>query len=343
MKFLILTSIAILSMIGIVGIQDADATAPCYSPTGQEIYDDNDLIYIANTTLIEINDDDATVWFETISIIKGNPVSVQNTTLPVESTNLDFYVRGADYYEVGSNVFFAEYFDKNGLTSSHYCHMGDGVRIPYRHVNYDGTKLIHTTYDRLMTYLNSQYDLLSNIQTIKHTDVPPQFSLKQFDNNFSHLDEIRCKIGFTLLLKNNLQPSCVSSETAEILIKRNWGNPLVMFPFFNNPENLKSTLESTNLSYENKFWIRLSIGSTYESWTDDPLWNQSDEYEHVQKQQNAKIHPHDSNYDLNRVSQFFMNYDVPVYEIFLVLNDKSDCPFPWCGQNDRFYILTTMN
>ena len=79
--FLILASIITLSLFGIAGIHESYATSPCYVPSSQNIYNDNDLIYIANTTLIEINDDDATVWFETISIIKGNPPNIRNITL----------------------------------------------------------------------------------------------------------------------------------------------------------------------------------------------------------------------------------------------------------------------
>jgi len=207
MKFLILASIIVLSMIGIVGVQESFATEPCTPISGKQIWTGNSEIFTASVTSKEINGNEGIIGFKVTTIFKGTPE--QNWEITVSSEGHPgnfFYVRGANDYIVGSEVFFAQYVREDGSKGTHNCHAGNGFRIP-DWISYDdreyGTP--HPTFNEFMSYLSLQMK------------VPSPKEQQELGIEFGYLN---CKYNLKPILRNSDSFACVTDETKKKLDER---------------------------------------------------------------------------------------------------------------------------
>ena len=116
-----------LILIGIVGVQESFATEPCPPTSGKQIWTGNSEIFTASVTSKEINGNEGIIGFTVVTTFKGTPEQNWEITVPSEGHPGDiFYVRGANDYIVGSEVFFAQYIREDGSKGTHNCHAGNG-------------------------------------------------------------------------------------------------------------------------------------------------------------------------------------------------------------------------
>lgn len=181
MKFLILASILILSMTGLVGMQESFATEPCGIYSEKEAWDRFNLIYFSNVTSKSIDAENIYVEFEITEILKGKESMISlNRSFPIIN-----HISGYNYtdsFPVGTQLF--------NLLPNDEC--GGMMRIS------------GYVQDLVMKYVNQQREL----------PTPEQQTAIPFEN-------FECKFDLLPVININNTFECVSKETKELLLKQN--------------------------------------------------------------------------------------------------------------------------
>lgn len=200
---IILASILVLSVIGIVGMQESFATPPCTMGNSSPIWQSYDDIYtgkvvsISNQTDYVKGDPELNEWqkkadvrinFELEHLLKGNPNTSWNTNVPLETyCPGDFCVFGADHYTIGTEIFYVENFNGNGYSFDGACGIGIG-KVQSDHWSLDYFEEIYGVPVEKSTHINGE---------------------KTKCTNSEHL----------LVLRDNNKRACVSEKTSH---KLNW-------------------------------------------------------------------------------------------------------------------------
>ena len=193
----------------------------------EELWEQSQTIFVGNVTSVQIVDVEKTIRYseETDGVEKN---IVENYTMRLD----EYTVKISNFFKNPQNfdtITVREPTVSAGIYQSTIAGYEVGDKVLFYLKNIDGTNTYSPESQKIeidnhLYYFQDEFKKLANEKNSNHSVAQIESApLKQFKSGIP-TNEIHCRDGLTMLLSpKDSRPVCVTGDTAEKLIPRNWG------------------------------------------------------------------------------------------------------------------------